>query len=310
MTELLQAQSMHEIQNANGIGTPDPRADIKAEAHAGQNDIVAAPSSESAASSSAGAVASKDYVAAVNTAMREMKDALNSSASLKALLDTFVNAEDKTEELYEFGHEKVYEMLQDAYALAQTAFDMRRNEWIELSKERGFDITVKTKNKYTRIVKTMWAKWGYCKTEEKYKWHNNRSTEKYANAFRYMDDNNVHVTEIAKKLKSYESEDYGNGLSGIVAADRAAYAAKQASDVPDGKAIALKLAASTKRSTIGVVKYHPTIRRTAGNGIIYLAARLEGDELHLLGDVQIPDKMVANDLQRIMRNTESKIAAE
>ncbi len=303
-------QITSEIQSSDVIITSDPRATDKAETNATLFHAAAVSSNENAASPSALAVAPTDYVAAVNDAMRAMKDALNSSASLEVLLNTFVNVEDRKEELYEFGHEKAYEMLQNAYALAQTAFGTRKQEWIELSKERGFDITVKTENRYTRIVKTMWAKSEYCNDKKIVVWKHNRSTEKYANVFRYMDENNIPATKVASVLRSYKNKDHGNGLSGIVAADRANHASKPASDLPDGYNIACQLVESTKPSTIGVVKCPSTIRRPAGSGMIYLAARLEGDELHLLGDVKIPDKMVASDLQRIMKNAETGTAAE
>lgn len=119
------------------------------------------------------------------------------------------------------GYRALYTQVAEAFAIAQTILKPEnKSEYEAALKERGIDLPKGKSNPYLPVIKLLYGSWA---DEQKTIFEPNRSAEKYACVFRYLNKRKGKIAQkdIVGHIEEYSDATYGTALKGIEAQDRA-----------------------------------------------------------------------------------------
>ncbi|EWY37483.1 hypothetical protein N825_17890 [Skermanella stibiiresistens SB22] len=251
-------------------------------------------------------VADANSTEALLASIKREKEALTSKVdSLEQRLDRLQKVQKERSTYDDWGHKRTYRLLQLAYDdCLYIMSEQGRHEFAQAATKRQVPVG-QGGNSFLPMVKVMWGEFDYSVPSVKFegsdnlvKWRHNRSAEKYANVFRYLHDNEVAVEAVALFIENFRSKEYGDKLNGIVAADQAANAVspKVKASPDEGRAA---LSDRSLTNAIATIPRPSSINQT--EGLVIIVARAVGDELDLLGEVNIEQKVLDDELPKIAK---------
>ena len=241
----------------------------------------------------------------VNAVMAQDEALASPVEGLEERLERLARAQKSQDFIDEWGHKRTYRLLQAAYSDCLYIETERGSaEFAEVTTRRQVAVG-QGKNRFLPMVKVMWG--GFDETADRVtyegvgnlvKWRHNRSAEKYANVFRYLSENDVPPETVADFIETFQHKTHGKKLDGIVQADVAAH--REAVEVVATGSGGSLLSDRKMIHAFATVQKPERISKT--EGLVYLVARVVGDELELLGDISIKDDVVKNELPKLAEN--------
>lgn len=223
---------------------------------------------------------------------------------------------DKQREFQVRGLRSLWTQIAEAFAVAQTILKPEnKKDYDAALVERSIEPAKSKGNPYTPVVKLLYGEW---KDEQHTLFAPNRSAEKYACVFRYLNKRRGKIAQadIVGHIEGYTHAIYGNHLKGIEAEDRADHKPKGKSKADDSEALII---GSTTEDGIAVdrpgfvpedVSMGQLWFKTGKDGKVYILGyrKIEEDTFNTLAIKRGKD-ILEKDAERLKQDRLSRQAA-